>query len=895
MSFQPVPSHLPPDGAHFVRFYEQEEFLLDEVVEFIDGALRAGGVGLLIATQAHLQSIHRRLNGFGFAAGDRTWYSGRLIALDAQQTLSEFMVEGWPDRGRFERAVGSVVADAVRGGLPVHAFGEMVALLCQDGLFDAAVELEGLWNELAARFRFHLFCAYPSRLFASGDHVLAFQRVCSAHSHVCPSERLASTKNPADLQLLLASWEQKAAALEAEVERRKQAEATLRRREIELADFVENAAEGLHRVGGDGTILWANRAELEMLGYGYDDYVGRHIAEFHVDAPVIDSILATLTCGGTLRDQPARLRCRDGSIKHVLINSNGCFEDGKLLYTRCFTRDATDRVARQRAEEQLREALLSAPIAAALLVGPDHTFRFANQRYCQMAGCSDLEGRAFREVRPAWHPEQLVQELDRVFHTGAAYQAHEVRLERTVGHAREERFVQFSLEPLRGMDGAVEGVIVVVADLTEQIRNRQKIEQSLFQREQLLSQLQEAHRAKDEFLAMLGHELRNPLSPIVTALELMQMRGDTGTSREQSVIRRQLDHLVRLVDDLLDISNVTRGKIELKKGWVTLSEVVAKAVEMASPLLEQRGHRLETHVASDVIVHVDPVRMAQVLANLLINAARYTERGGEIRLTARRPAHREVEISVKDNGIGIPASLLPKVFEMFVRGEGGGGAHGGLGIGLALVRSFVRLHGGTVDARSEGAGRGSEFLVRIPVASEGTAARDSARHEPATTGETSTPASRLRVLLVDDNVDAADTLAQLLTAAGHDVTVLNDPAATLRRAATLDVDLAILDIGMPGMDGYQLAAMLRKEPRLLGCRFVALTGYGQNSDKARSETAGFSTHFVKPVHPARLLRYASELARTKGGDVRILGSDKERDDPPARAESESTCSNRIVN
>lgn len=894
MTFHPVPTPAAADGAHFVRFYEQEEFLLDEVIEFIDGALRAGGVGLLIATQAHLDLIHRRLNGFGSAAGDRTWYSGRLITLEAEQTLSRFMVDGWPDRGRFQRVVGSIVADAVQGGVPVHAFGEMVALLCQGGRFDAAVRLEELWNELAAQFRFHLFCAYPSRLFASGDHLLAFQRVCNAHSHVCPSERLASTKDPAELQLLLATWEQKAAALEAEVERRKRAEATLRRREIELADFVENAAEGLHRVGGDGTILWANRAELEMLGYGHDEYVGRHIGEFYVDAPVINAILATLTGGGTLRDQPARLRCKDGSIKHVLINSNGCFEDGKLLYTRCFTRDATDRLARQRAEEQLREALLSAPMAAALLVGPDHTFRFANQRYCQLVGCSDLEGRSFGDLLLEWHPEQLVHELDGVFRTGRAYQADELRLERMVGGAREERYLQFSLEPLRGVDGAVEGVIVVVTDLTEQMRNRQKIEQSLFQREQLLAELQEAHRTKDEFLAMLGHELRNPLSPIVTALELMHLRGDTGTSREQSVIRRQLDHLVRLVDDLLDISNVTRGKIELKKSWVGLSEVMAKAVEMSSPLLEQRGHRLDTRVASDVRVHVDAVRMAQVLANLLINAARYTERGGEIRLSAQRAKDGEVEISVRDNGIGIPPHLLSKVFEMFFRAEGGGGAHGGLGIGLALVRSFVRLHAGTVEARSEGPGRGSEFVVRIPVASDGAAEGDSAGPEPATTRASPTSASRLRVLLVDDNVDAADTLAQLLTAAGHDVTVLNDPAATLARAATLVADLAILDIGMPGMDGYQLAAMLRKEPGLLGCRFVALTGYGQDSDKARSEAAGFCTHFVKPVDPAHLLRYAAELAQTRGGEVRTVGSNQECRDMPARREDESTRPDSVV-
>jgi len=711
-------------SRHFVRFYEEEDFFLTEVAEFIDGSLAVGGVGIVIATEEHLAQLEQRLR-YASAIGVTDRPSGRLVALNAAETLARFMVDGRPDAERFDRVVGSVVEAACAGGAPVHAFGEMVALLCEDGLFDAALELEELWNEMGSRHRFELFCGYPSRVFASSDHVQAFEQVCRAHSHVCPSERLGRSQDPAELNRLLASWEQKAAALEAEVVRRKEAEATLRGRERELADFLENAAEGLHRVAADGTILWANRAELELLGYGYDEYVGRHIADFHLDQDVIQSMLRLLTAGETLRDHPARLRAKDGSVKHVLIHSNACFEDGKLAYTRCFTRDATDRVVRQQ------------------------------------------------------------------------------------------------------------------------------------ERDELLARLSEANRVKDDFLAMLGHELRNPLAPIVTALHLMRMRGETGTGREQEIIKRQLDHLVRLVDDLLDISKVTRGKIELKKQWVSISDVLAKALEMSSPLLEQRSHQLSVAVEDGLAVHGDPVRLAQVVANLLTNAARYTKSGGVLSLDARKAAENEqVVITVKDNGIGIPEEALSKVFDAFFQGPRGAGAgDGGLGIGLALVKSFVSLHDGSVAVRSDGPGLGSEFTVSIPVGSESS-------HLDAT-GKAPTAAKRdgpaLRILMVDDNIDAAETLAQLLRVEGHVALVLNDPFRAMNEAAEFDPDLVIMDIGMPVMDGYELAAQLRQNRALAKCRFVALSGYGQNSDRARSAAAGLSEHFVKPVDPDQLLKFLNTV------------------------------------
>ena len=383
--------------------------------------------------------------------------------------------------------------------------------------------------------------------------------------------------------------------------RRQEAERALLQRERELADFVENAAEGLHRVGPDGTILWANKAELQMLGYSWDEYVGRHIAEFHVDGDVIDCILSTLLSGGTLIDQPARLRCKDGSIRHVLIHSNGSFEDGKLRYTRCFTRDATERRQRDEALAQRDRMLLNAPVVAALLVGPAFTFRLANRRYVELAGRGALDGKAYAEVFPELGGTEAMRMLEQVYRTGQACGAEELRVElaRPDG-VLEERFLQYNLKPFTTAPGEEQGVIVVAVDVTDKVRNRRSLERAHAERERLFEELTLANRTKDEFLAMLGHELRNPLSPIVTALQLMRMRGETGAVREREIIERQVEHLVRLVDDLMDVARATRGQIELKAERGDIAVPLAKAVEMASPLLEQRSHRLAVEVEQDM-------------------------------------------------------------------------------------------------------------------------------------------------------------------------------------------------------------------------------------------------------------------------------------------------------
>jgi signal transduction histidine kinase/ActR/RegA family two-component response regulator len=352
-----------------------------------------------------------------------------------------------------------------------------------------------------------------------------------------------------------------------------------------------------------------------------------------------------------------------------------------------------------------------------------------------------------------------------------------------------------------------------------------------------------ASRAKDEFLAMLGHELRNPLSPILTAVQLMKMRGETSAAREHAIIERQVGHLIHLVDDLLDISRITRGKVELEKKPVKLASIVSKAIETASPLLEDRRHHLEVALPADEIwIEGDEIRLCQVITNLLTNAVKYTHLGGHIRIGARCEGG-EAVISIRDNGIGIGPELLPHVFDLFVQGmRTSDRAAGGLGLGLALVRTLIGMHGGRVAAASDGPERGSEFTVHLPTLALSAIVPSEVERPPRARLQV----TARRVLVVDDNQDAAALLGQMLESVGHQVLVANDGPGAIEALANFHPEIAILDIGLPVMDGYELAGVLRER---LGrnVRLMAVTGYGQEQDRARAELAGFDAHFVKPV------------------------------------------------
>jgi signal transduction histidine kinase len=408
----------------------------------------------------------------------------------------------------------------------------------------------------------------------------------------------------------------------------------------------------------------------------------------------------------------------------------------------------------------------------------------------------------------------------------------EKRADRQVVEAYEWRISRIPL-PEGGF-----GVVSYFRDISQQVQVRMALET--------------ADRQKDEFLAMLAHELRNPLAPIRMASELLT-RTRQSDDRAQSaidIVKRQVGHLTRLVDDLLDISRITRSRIELRRQDVVLAEVIAQALETVEPLVREKRHDVTTTSGLEpLVVNGDPARLVQCVANLLTNAIKYTDAQGRIHIETHADGEQAV-ITISDNGTGIASELLPHIFDLFVQSKRTlDRSQGGLGIGLSVVKRLIEMHGGSVSAFSGGAGQGATFTIRLPRIAR-SAASATEMSVPTVAGK--------RALVVDDNRDAAESLAMLLTLDGHAVEAVFSAEQALDRVVAFHPDVVLLDIGLPGMDGYEVARRVRALPGGEQVRLIALTGYGQTEDRRRALEAGFNDHLVKPVEPARL---AQSLAR----------------------------------
>jgi PAS domain S-box-containing protein len=395
--------------------------------------------------------------------------------------------------------------------------------------------------------------------------------------------------------------------------------------------------------------------------------------------------------------------------------------------------------------------------------------------------------------------------------------------------------VSLTVSPVRDADGKLIGASKIARDITP--------------RKQAEAALREADRRKDEFLATLAHELRNPLAPIRNSLHILRLKAanDTAADSVCEMMERQVNHMVRLVDDLMEVSRITRGSIELRREQIDLAAVIRSAAETSRPLIEAAGHQLAISLPREPIsLYGDEVRLAQVFANLLNNAAKYTDRGGQIWITARRDGS-EVAVTVRDNGIGLEAQVLPVVFDMFMQADRKHErSQGGLGIGLTLVKSLVEMHGGSVSVQSAGQNQGSEFTVRLPIS----------KHAPREVAVPATPQavaqSRRRVLVVDDNADSASSLGMLLKILSMDVKLANDGWTALATIESFRPDVVLLDLGMPGMDGFEVARRVRERSEFDEIVLIALTGWGQPDDRDRTQAAGFQHHLVKPADIAAL-------------------------------------------
>jgi two-component system CheB/CheR fusion protein len=522
---------------------------------------------------------------------------------------------------------------------------------------------------------------------------------------------------------------------------------------------------------------------------------------------------------------------------------------------------------RKRAEEALREtnqtlrALIQAcPLAVMVLRPEDGAVQLWNPAAERIFGWTEKE--VLGRPVPAVPPERW-DELRRNLHAtlnGRPFQGEQARRLRKDGSWIDVNLWSAPLNAPEGMR-----VLTIVDDVTERQRlvaERGRLEEELRQR---VEELAAADRRKDEFLAMLAHELRNPLAAISNAGHVLDRKAASGDGRDPrsheliAMIGRQIRHLSRLVDDLLDVSRFSRGRIELRKEPVELRRAIEGAVETARPLVEQRRLRLAVSLPAEPLwLEADLTRIEQVLANLLHNAAKFTEPGGAIEITAGRQGS-EAVLTVRDDGAGISPDLLPRVFDLFVQEERSlARSHGGLGIGLTLVRALVERHGGAIEAASGGPGRGSTFTVRLPLLAGDfeTAGTGTAPVAPAETPEREEP---VRILLVEDNLDAAEALSELLRMWGHEVTVAHDGLSALETAKRSRPGVVLLDIGLPGMDGYEVARAMRSVPALTATRLIALTGYGQEADRQRSRLAGVDHHLVKPVDLEQLRSLLSAI------------------------------------
>jgi PAS domain S-box-containing protein len=627
------------------------------------------------------------------------------------------------------------------------------------------------------------------------------------------------------------------------------AEARIRSSRDYLRLLIDSGEEGFYSVDRDGVTIMCNAAFLKMLGFAREeDAIGKKLHDVihhshpdgHQYAACDCPIYQAAQFGTPAHVEDEMFFRLDGTGFPVEYRARPVWQDGVLQGAVCTFVDVTERRRTEHALQQSEAHLKSlfAQTGAGISEG-DLTGRLfrMNDRFCQIVGRSREELLSMR-MQDFTHPDDLavnVALFERAIATRMPFEV-EKRYVRPDGSIV---WVNNTVSPVRSTDdGPVDSMLAVSVDISE----RKLAEEAL----------READRRKDEFLAMLAHELRNPMAPIRAAADLMQVAhlDPERLRRTSRIIARQVRHMTGLVDDLLDVSRVTRGLAELEKTDLDVKLVIADALEQVRPLIEEKRHHLTVDL-DPAPAHVtgDQKRLVQILTNLLNNAAKFTPEGGIIHLTMQASDDR-VHLHVADNGVGIPLELQPQIFELFAQAERSPDrSQGGLGIGLALVKSLVELHGGSVHCRSEGAGKGSDFIVTLPRA-VGPGQGSLAQHED---GARMGPVMRRRILIVDDNVDAAQMLAMYLEVAGHDVVVENHSARALERARQIKPAVCVLDIGLPDIDGNELAQLLRRQPETAQAVLIALTGYGQERDRQRSLEAGFDHFLVKPVDAATVL------------------------------------------
>jgi PAS domain S-box-containing protein len=638
-----------------------------------------------------------------------------------------------------------------------------------------------------------------------------------------------------------------------------------------LASIIESSDDAILSKSLDGIIQSWNAGAERLFGYTAAQAVGRHISLIippdRIDEE--DRIIASLKAGHRIDHFETERMRSDGRRLLVSLTISPIKDDeGRVIGASKIVRDVTEQ---RQLEERERQLLAEAAQAnakfqaffeqSALFAGimdVDGTLLEANRLLWEACGFTKEQaiGKPFWEG-PWWSPSaQLSEQIRAASAQAAGGEVFRAEMPYFVGDG-SERIADVTIQPIRDDAGRVLFLAPTGFDITERKRveaERRRLEDNL---RELAANLSEADRRKNEFLAMLAHELRNPLAPISNAARALRIGAGEGESLRSAsdMLERQVKQMSRLVDDLLDMSRITRGRIELRKEPLELAPVVNHAVEAARALYRSMDHELTVTMPDEPMqVSADPTRLAQVIGNLLNNACKFTDKGGHVWLTVEKDGHDAV-IRVRDNGIGIAEEHIPGLWEMFAQVDTSlERSRGGLGIGLTLVKTLVEMHGGTVHAQSDGPARGSEFTVRLPILSDAVR-----RASLVDVSEPPLPTVRRRVLIVDDSEDGAESLAMLLQLSGHETHVAHDGVEAIEAAEKLRPSVVLLDIGLPRLNGYEVCHRLRKEPWAKNLVLVALTGWGQEDDRHRSREAGFDAHLVKPVDHDALLRLLASL------------------------------------
>jgi PAS domain S-box-containing protein len=693
-----------------------------------------------------------------------------------------------------------------------------------------------------------------------------------------------------------------------DISERKQSEQALQRSEAELTDFFENAAIGLHWVGPDGTVIRVNQAELDMLGYASEEYVGHNIAEFHADQTAIEDILQRLRAGEVIDSYDARLRCKDGTLKHVRITSSVYRDEGKFIHTRSFTRDITERkrtesrfalqyavtkILSESADvnEGAKNILLATcetldwqvgvlwkvDIKEGVLrsldichVGSSQTPAFdqASRNSVFKKGVG-LPGRIWEIGKPMWI-DNVVEDPNFPRAPVALREGLRGAFGFPIFEGREVwGVIEFLSPEIREPDDELMQLAIGIGAQIGQFAQRKRAEAEsaeLFERERAArADAEKANRLKDEFLATLSHELRTPLNAVIGWSRMLASgRLDRENSKHAiEVIERNAWAQKQIIEDILDVSRVITGKLQLNLSPVDLITVVDAALDAVRPAMEAKEIRIETIIdASLRMISGDPDRLQQVIWNILSNAAKFTPDGGSVEISVNQ-TDTHVLIQVADNGPGIDPAFLPHVFERFRQADGSTTrTHGGLGLGLAIVRHLVELHGGTISVQNRTDEQGAIFTLRLPLPSgelrsatlAAAALAQDARDQPSLEG--------LQVLIVDDETDALDLITVELAQHGAIVTGVTNAEDAFKALEQQEFDVLISDIGMPNVDGYELIRHIRKQEEGTQKRIpaVALTAYARVQDRMQAILAGFSTHVAKPVEANELVTVVASLA-----------------------------------